>query len=137
MIDLNPTGARPVRWRQAIEHFELERRFEVVLLLDADTRLSPDYLKTGLPLFNEPDVVAVAGRVKMPVGSPAPDGMGRLLVSYRSRLYAVVQLLVKYGQAARWANVVSIVPGFASMYRTDILSQSTSPPPDWSSKTST
>ncbi len=47
--------------------------------------------------------------------------MGRFLIAYRSRLYAVTQLLVKYGQAARWANVVSIVPGFASMYRTDVL----------------
>ena len=105
----------------AIEHFELERRFGVMLLLDADTRLSPDYLKTGLPLFNEPGVVAVAGRVKCLWDPPPRTAMGRLLVSYRSRLYAVVQLLVKYGQAARWANVVSIVPGFASMYRTDIL----------------
>ena len=49
--------------------------------------------------------------------------MGRFLLAYRSRLYAVVQLLVKYGQAAKWANVMPIVPGFASMYRTDILSQ--------------
>ncbi|CEA08011.1 N-glycosyltransferase [Arthrobacter saudimassiliensis] len=33
----------------------------------------------------------------------------------------VVQLLMKYGQASRPANVVSIVPGFASMYRARVL----------------
>ncbi len=121
VIDLNPNRGKAGALAYAIEHFELERRFGVMLLLDADTRLSPDYLKTGLPLFNEPGVVAVAGRVKCLWDPPPRTAMGRLLVSYRSRLYAVVQLLVKYGQAARWANVVSIVPGFASMYRTDIL----------------
>ena len=31
----------------------------MVLLHDADTRLSPDYLETGLPFFNDPDVAAV------------------------------------------------------------------------------
>ena len=36
-------------------------RFPVVLLLDADTRLSPNYLNTGLPLFNDHDVAAVLG----------------------------------------------------------------------------
>ena len=123
VIDLNPNRGKAGALAYAIEHFELERRFGVMLLLDADTRLSPDYLKTGLPLFNEPGVVAVAGRVKCLWDPPPRTAMGRLLVSYRSRLYAVVQLLVKYGQAARWANVVSIVPGFASMYRTDILHQ--------------
>jgi len=54
---------------------------------------------------------------------PAPTVLGRFLVAYRERLYIVVQLLLKYGQAARGANVVSIVPGFASMYRTNALAK--------------
>jgi len=57
--------------------------------------------------------------------------MGRFLVAYRSRLYAVVQLLLKYGQAARSANVVYIVPGFASMYRVDVLDQIDIAAPAW------
>ncbi|MDY7556849.1 glycosyltransferase family 2 protein [Cryobacterium sp. 10C3] len=44
----------------AIDHFELARRFPVVVLLDADTVLAPDYLLTGLPCFQDPGVVAVA-----------------------------------------------------------------------------
>jgi poly-beta-1,6-N-acetyl-D-glucosamine synthase len=32
-----------------------------------------------------------------------------------------VQYLLKYGQASRHVNVVSIVPGFASMYRTRVI----------------
>jgi poly-beta-1,6-N-acetyl-D-glucosamine synthase len=123
VLDLSPNRGKAGALLAGIGHFELVRRFRVVLLLDADTRLAADYLKTGLPLFDDPDVVAVAGHAKCLLDPPPRTRMGRLLVAYRSRLYAVTQLLVKYGQAARWANVVPIVPGFASMYRTDVLSR--------------
>jgi len=93
----------------------------VVMLLDADTLLAADYLETGLPFFDDPSVVAVAGRATTLI-EPAPrTRMGRFLVAYRERFYVVIQYLFKYGQAARPINVVSIVPGFASMYRTRIL----------------
>lgn len=121
VLDLQPNRGKAGALVAAVEYFELDRLFKVMLLLDADTRLSPDYLSTGLPLFDDPAVVAVAGRVRCAYDPPPRTLMGRFLVNYRSRLYAVTQLLVKYGQAAKWANVVSIVPGFASMYRTDIL----------------
>ncbi|MBV9352273.1 MAG: glycosyltransferase family 2 protein [Mycobacterium sp.] len=123
VLELSPNRGKAGALLAGIEHFELAHRFRVVLLLDADTRLAADYLKTGLPLFDDPDVVAVAGRVKCLLDPPPRTRMGRFLVAYRARLYAVAQLLVKYGQAARWANVVPIVPGFASMYKTDILSR--------------
>ena len=122
VFDLNPNRGKAGALAAAIEHFEITQRFKVMLLLDADTRLSTDYLETGLPGFDDPGVVAVAGRVRCQLDPPPRTFAGRILVNYRARLYAVVQLLVKYGQAARWANVVPIVPGFASMYRTDVLS---------------
>ena len=31
------------------------------MLLDADTRLDPGYFEAALPLFDDPDIVAVAG----------------------------------------------------------------------------
>jgi poly-beta-1,6-N-acetyl-D-glucosamine synthase len=123
VLELSPNRGKAGALLAGIGHFDLVRRFGVVLLLDADTRLATDYLKTGLPMFDDPEVVAVAGRVKCLLDPPPRTWMGRFLVSYRARLYAVVQLLIKYGQAARWANVVPIVPGFASMYRTDVLSR--------------
>lgn len=123
VLDLNPNRGKAGALVAGIEWFYLSEEYGVVLLLDADTRLSSDYLTTGLPLFDDPAIVAVAGRVRCQMDPPAPTRMGRFLIAYRSRLYAVTQLLVKFGQAARWANVVSIIPGFASMYRTDILDQ--------------
>jgi UDP-glucose 4-epimerase len=119
VYDLNPNRGKAGALAAAIEYFELVAKFKVMLVLDADTRLSDDYLETGLPGFDDPDVVAVAGRVRC-MHDPH-TWIGRFLVGYRSRLYAVTQLLIKYGQAAQHLNAVNIVPGFASMYRTDIL----------------
>lgn len=121
VLELHPNRGKAGALAAGIDHFELARRFEVVLLLDADTHLAPDYLRTGLPLFADPAVVAVAGRAST-IDNPAPrTRVGRFLIAYRERLYLVVQILLKYGQAARWANAVTIVPGFASMYRTRVL----------------
>jgi poly-beta-1,6-N-acetyl-D-glucosamine synthase len=44
-------------------------------------------------------------------------------LAYRQRVYLAMQYLHKFGQAARWADAVTIVPGFASMYRTRILAE--------------
>ena len=48
----------------AIRRFKLIKRFPVVMLLDADTRVQPGYFDAALPLFENPEVVAVAGCVK-------------------------------------------------------------------------
>ncbi|TPW98380.1 glycosyltransferase family 2 protein, partial [Schumannella luteola] len=68
-----------------------------------------------------PEVVAVAGRATTILHPAPPTLMGRILVAYRERLYLSVQYLQKFGQAGRLLNAVSIVPGFASMYRTRVL----------------
>jgi len=123
VVELTPNRGKAGAIAAAIEYFELIRRFDVVLLLDADTRLDQDYLASGLPAFDDPGVVAVAGRATTTVDPPPATRFGRLLLAYRERFYVVVQYLLKYGQASRPANVVSIVPGFASMYRTSVLGE--------------
>lgn len=120
-LELQPNRGKAGALAAGIEAFDLCQRFDVVLLLDADTHLSPNYLRSALPLFDDPDVVAVAGRARTIDDRASPRRFGRFLLAYRERLYLIVQLLMKFGQAARWANAVSIVPGFASMYRTSAL----------------
>ncbi|MHA7208015.1 glycosyltransferase family 2 protein [Arthrobacter sp. MDT1-65] len=121
VLDLTVNRGKAGALAEGIRYFELCDRFEVVLILDADTRPTREYLTTGLPLFADPEVAAVAGRAKSIVGTGRRPLLGRFLVAYRDRLYLIVQLLLKYGQAAKGANVVNIVPGFASMYRTSVL----------------
>ncbi len=121
VLELSPNRGKAGALVAAIEHFDIANRFEVLLLLDADTHLSPDYFDTGLREFADPGVVAVAGRASTIFVPRSPTFIGRLLVAYRERVYIAMQYLFKFGQAARYANVVPIVPGFASMYRTSIL----------------
>lgn len=121
VLDISPNRGKAGALEHAIAWFKLADRFEVVLLLDADTVLAPDYLDYALPLFADHDVVAVAGTARTS-WSPGPSSrLGELLVTHRDRMYLVMQHLLKFGQAARFANAVMIVPGFASLYRTRIL----------------
>lgn len=122
-LELWPNRGKAGALAAGIEAFGLCERFDVVLLLDADTQLAPNYLRSALPLFDDPEVVAVAGRARTIDDRASPRRFGRFLLAYRERLYLIVQLLMKFGQAARWANAVTIVPGFASMYRSSALAE--------------
>lgn len=106
-----------------ITAFDLPNRYRAVLFLDADTRLDPAYFDRALPLFDDPQIVAVAGFAASDWDRAEGSLLTRLLIAHRSRLYELTQRLLKYGQTWRRTNVTHIVPGFASMYRTDVLDQ--------------
>jgi cellulose synthase/poly-beta-1,6-N-acetylglucosamine synthase-like glycosyltransferase len=108
---------------QGIESFGLLHRFQAVLLLDADTRLDSGYFNATLPLFDDPAIVAVAGCAHSDWQTSGVSFVGRLLLAHRSRLYSLTQRLLKYGQTWRASNRTHIVPGFASLYRTEILGE--------------
>lgn len=118
--DLTPNRGKAGAIRAGLERFGIPSRFPLLLLLDADSRPRPDYLQTALPLFTDDGVVAVAGCATTAADAPTTR-MGRFLTAYRERTYVCTQYLHKFGQAARAADVVAIVPGFASLYRTDVL----------------
>lgn len=104
-----------------IAHFGLSERFKAVLLLDADSRLDSRYFEVALPCFNDDAVVAVAGCAHTDWHTAGVSLVGRVLMAHRSRVYGLTQRLLKYGQTWHVTNRTHIVPGFASLYRTDIL----------------
>ncbi|HUC24069.1 MAG TPA: glycosyltransferase family 2 protein [Streptosporangiaceae bacterium] len=114
--------------REAIDRFGLINRFQVVLLLDADTRIQPDYFTEALPLFGDPEVVAVAGCVRT-ARDRQLSLIGNILVGYRERIYAIGQRVLKFGQTYSRVNATHIVPGFASMYRSEVLARIDLNPP--------
>ncbi len=123
-LNLGKAGAL----QEAIYKFRLIDRFPVVMLLDADTRVAPGYFRAALPLFDNPEVVAVAGAVRT-----ATDRVlsftGQVLVGHRRRIYAIGQRVLKFGQTWLHTNATHIVPGFASLYRTDVLPEIDMNPP--------
>lgn len=114
--------------QEAIQRLGLIERFAVVMLLDADTRVEPGYFTAALPLFDSPKVVAVAGCVRT-ARDRKLSLAGNVLVGHRQRIYAVGQRALKFGQTSRFANATHIVPGFASLYRTEVLPRIDMNPP--------
>ena len=114
--------------QDAIARFRLVERFAVVMLLDADTRVEPGYFAAALPLFDDPEVVAVAGCVRT-AADRALSLAGQLLVGHRRRIYSIGQRVLKFGQTWRRFNATHIVPGFASLYRTSVLPRIEMNPP--------
>jgi poly-beta-1,6-N-acetyl-D-glucosamine synthase len=112
----------------AVAHFDICQRFVVLLILDADTQLDEHYIERGLTLLNDPEMAALAGYAHTTWRPEQLTTVGRFLISYRTRLYVAMQW-IKYGQTWRYTNVTPIVPGFASMYRTDVLSKMEINPP--------
>jgi peptidoglycan/xylan/chitin deacetylase (PgdA/CDA1 family)/spore germination protein YaaH/drug/metabolite transporter superfamily protein YnfA len=86
----------------------LDARGDVVVVLDADTILEPDFLDRVLPHFADPDVAAVAGNVKV-------GNRRRLLAKLQAVEYITSLNLDRRAQAA--LNVVSVVPGAAGAFR--------------------
>ena len=109
--------------QEGIAHFRLTERFEVVLILDADTQLDPKYFDAALPLFDDSRVVAVAGCTHTKWNPSELSAVGAVLVAHRQRIYTLTQHLLKYGQTWRSVNATHIVPGCASMYRSHALAQ--------------
>lgn len=128
VLELTPPRGKAAGIEAVVRLFDLPGRFAVMLIVDADTELDEHYLERALPLFDDAKVVAVAGYANTAWRPHELSLVGRFLVAYRTRLYAVMQWL-KYGQTWRWTNVTAIVPGFASMYRTSVLAEMDLNPP--------
>jgi cellulose synthase/poly-beta-1,6-N-acetylglucosamine synthase-like glycosyltransferase len=107
--------------RAGMQEFNLLSRYEAILLLDADTRLDSHYFDHALPLFDDPGIVAVAGCASTVWHPQNNSFVGNVLAAHRERVYFSFQRFIKYGQSWGPANVVPIVPGFASLYRTSVL----------------
>lgn len=104
----------------AIKHFGLLDRYRAVMVLDADTQLDRRYFHYALPLFDDRRVVAVAGCAHTRWQRHLRL-IGNVVVAHRQRIYVLTQLLLKYGQTWRGISATHIVPGFASIYRTNAL----------------
>ncbi|UVK39332.1 glycosyltransferase family 2 protein [Mesorhizobium sp. AR10] len=122
-LDIQPNGGKAKAIDEAIRHYRLCDRYKAVLIQDADSEIDRHYFEHALPLFNDPNVAAVAGHVLSRWRGRSWLSMDMLYTAYRTRLYRVLQTAFQYGQSWKWTNVSYIAPGFASIYRTSVLRQ--------------
>lgn len=123
VLDIQPNGGKARALKALVDHFDICERYQAVLILDADAQVDEHYLERALPLFDDPEVVAVAGHA-VPKWFPHwPPLWSMFFIAYRIRLYRITQALLRYGQTWKHSNVNFIIPGFASMYRCSALAR--------------
>jgi cellulose synthase/poly-beta-1,6-N-acetylglucosamine synthase-like glycosyltransferase len=96
--------------RQAIDHFELEQRYQWLQIIDADSFFSPDYFDQIKQYF-APDVAAICGQVR--------SLRRNWITSYRAYEYTVFQDFYKTLQNK--FGLVTVMPGPATCFNTKIL----------------
>lgn len=123
VLELHTNHGKAGALDAAIRTFELTERYDAVVLLDADTELGAGYVRGVREQLRDPKVAAVAGFVVADWDPARRTVVGRLISAYRDRLYWMLQYLLRFGQTWRHTSVTSIVPGFASAYRSSALRQ--------------
>ncbi len=100
--------------QNAIAHFALAERYAFLSLLDADSRVAPEYFGAVIERFSsDPGTVLVCG-------APQSERCN-WLTAYRAFEYAVTLHAYRAGQAR--LGVITVAPGCASTYATRILDQ--------------
>jgi cellulose synthase/poly-beta-1,6-N-acetylglucosamine synthase-like glycosyltransferase len=98
--------------RRVIEQHDVADRFAFMALLDADSRIAPDYFDVVLRCFDEdPGAVLVCG-------SPRGE-RHNYLTAFRTLDYALSLFMYRRGQDS--LGVITVAPGCASTYRSSIL----------------
>lgn len=98
----------------ALNHGILHTQAEIIVCIDADTRLATDAVSQLITPFSSPDVGAVAGNVK--VGNPV-NGLTR----FQSLEYITAQNFER--EAFAYINAVTVIPGAIGAFRREALNQ--------------
>ncbi len=105
-----------------IREFQLCSEFSAILILDADSQIDANFLRNALPVLSQKNVAVVAGHVV----SREPAGgfiFAEIIHLYRKRLYFILQTFFRFGQSWGPFNFSIVAPGFASLYRADVITQ--------------
>lgn len=129
VLENTPGVGKAGALERLLEHFKLYDRYELILFVDADTVIDPSYINNALPFFTNPYIVAIAGYARSLWPQHKGVTTAGFLVSYRSRMYTVIQNFFRFGQTWGRMNMTAIIPGFASMYRTRALRKMDLDPP--------
>lgn len=121
VFDISPNIGKANVLDFLIRHYDIVKRYKAVIIVDADSEIDDNYLKNSLPLFDDPNIAAIAAHAMSKWTDHWPPRRDMIYAAYRIRLYRVLQAVFRYGQTWKHANVSMIVPGFASIYRTSVL----------------
>lgn len=119
---LNPGRGKAKALIHLIKRFHLYERYKFIFIVDADTKIDKDFVKNALPLFNDPAIGVVFGAVRIKWKQHFIPKFSHYLILYRERLSRSLQYFLAFGQTWKYTNVNYVIPGFATIYKSSILS---------------
>ena len=106
-----------------LRRHRLFERYKLVFILDADTRPDKELIKKALPFFNDPAIGVVFASSRIVWHQHWIPSLKYYFISYRERLNRMLQYFLIYGQTWKYTSVNYVIPGFCTIYRSDILKQ--------------
>ena len=95
----------------AIRHFGLVNKYKWIQIMDADSIFDKNYFSEISKFFKNKEIVAICGQVK--------SIKNNWITSYRSYQYTIGHDIYKNFQSL--FNLIAVMPGAASCFRTSIL----------------
>ena len=122
VLELSSGRGKARALEQLIKKFSLLAKYRYILFIDADTELEPYFVKHALGLFtHEPEVAAIAAYAIPIWENRRHISLQNFIAAYRTKLYAILQIFLMYGQTWKYCNINAVIPGFAAMYPTRVL----------------
>jgi poly-beta-1,6-N-acetyl-D-glucosamine synthase len=116
VLDLQPNRGKATALNLAISHFNLAKKYDFIMPMDADTAIAEDFIEKALPIFEKDvkrEIACVVGKV-----------MGKdssWTTTYRWWEYEINQMIHKEAQDKESAVVVC--PGCTTMFRSSIFNK--------------
>lgn len=123
VADIQPNRGKAGVLVYLLKTYDLLKRYKAIIIVDSDAEVDENYLKRALPLFDDPEIAAVAGHGITKWHGGWPLSWSNLFLAYRIRLWRIVQYGMRYGQTWKYTNLTYIIPGSPSIYRTWALAQ--------------
>ena len=118
ILNLSHNHGKAAALNKAIKHFRLLGRYQYIFPLDADTQLSPDFVKQVVSYLDQhPQTDMVIGQVlARPINT---------FTLYRQFEYYWGQAVIKQAQSIM--GLITVAPGCSSVYRASLLKQHSIP----------
>jgi len=120
---LSPGRGKAKAMVYLINQYKLFDSYKLIFIVDADTRMDERFLELALPFFNDPAIGVVFACSKIHWPKHFLPSFKLYFVAYRDRLVHLLRYLLIYGQTWKYTNVNYVIPGFATIYRSDVLKQ--------------
>ncbi len=118
-LDLRPNKGKAKALVYIMHEYGLLKAYKAILINDADCIIDPNYLHLALQYFRDENVAAVSPHGQTRWGRTKLSEL--FLISYRAKLWKVMQWGLRFGQTWKVANASYIIPGAFSIYRTRVL----------------